>query len=301
MTHLSETEFWHEVMDDVLGTRSGGAIMLVDAENARKGVGKTGCAVTLARAFAKAFGYEIVDDDLVIAGENYLQQLRDHPGEYQPSVVVWDEAVGGGSGDGRRHMREQNRVMGQAWQLLRTKRIISLVTLPDWNDLDSRLQKLADYRIWCREKPIGKFQAYKVVTPFNSSEVRTKGLGKGEQTRKIAFPDLKSKEDPLFETISEKKDALINAENTFDADQALVDADEDEEIDPEAAAENAAREKSIKAALRAVKPWDNDGGMSQKDAAELVDYSESWVGNRVREWRDGHHRDLVAEPEAIAG
>jgi len=301
MTGIQETEFWWEVMDDVLGTRNGGAIILIDAENARKGVGKTGCAVTLARAFAKAFDYEIEGEDLVIAGENYLRRLREQPGEYQPSVLVWDEAVGGGAGDARRHMAEQNRVMGQAWQLLRTKRIISLVTLPDWNDLDSRLQKLADYRVWCREKPIGKFQAYKVVTPFNSSEVRTKGLGHGDQTRKIAFPDLKSEGDPLYQHISEKKDELIDAANTFDADDALVDADEEEEIDPEVAAESAAREEAIKTAVRAVKPWDDESGMSQEEAASLVDYSGSWVGNRVREWKKGQHRNLVAKPEAIPG
>jgi len=297
MTGIQKTEFWGEVMDDVLGTREGGAILLVDAENARKGVGKTGCAVTLARAFAKALNYEIEEDDLVIAGENYLQRLRDQPGEYQPSVVVWDEAVGGGSGDSRRHMAEQNRVMGQAWQLLRTKRIISLVTLPDWNDLDSRLQKLADYRIWCREEPIGKFQPYKIVTPFNSSEVRTKGLGPGDGARKIAFPDLKTEGDPLYQHISEKKDRLIDAGNTFDADEALVADGGDQQQKPEEAAKERAREEAIKTALRAVKPWDDDAGMTYRDAAKLIDYSSSWVGDRVDEWDEGYHRDLVEAPE----
>jgi hypothetical protein len=293
--HLTETEFWKELMDDVLGTRSGGAVIIIDAENARKGVGKTSLAVALALAFARAFDYDIGKEDLVISGDDYIRQLQDHPGEYQPSTVVWDEAVGGGSGDSRRHMAEQNRVMGQAWQLLRTKRIISLVTLPDWSDLDSRLQKLADYRLWCREKPIGKFQAYKVVTPFAERGVRTKGLGGGEDTSatKIAFPDLKSAGDPLYEHISEQKEALIDADGTFDADEALAESDDQEEVDPEAAAEQAQREEAVKTALRAVKPWDDDRGMSYKDAAKLIDYSSSWVGNRVDDWDAGQYRDLI--------
>lgn len=296
MTHLTESEFWYELMDDVLGTRSGGAVVIVDAENARKGVGKTSCGVFFARAFSKAFNYQMEEEDLVIAGEAYLDRLRGHPGESQPSVVVWDEAVGGGSGDARRSMAEQNRVMGQAWQLLRTKRIISLVTLPDWNDLDSRLQKLADYRLWCQEKPIGKVKPYKITTPFNSHEVRTRGLGDGDGATPISFPDLKSHDDRFYRHISEKKETLISATGTFDADEALVADGGDDQQDPEEAAEMAAREQAIQTALRAVKPWD-DNGMSYQKAAQLVDYSSSWVGNRIEEYREGYHRDLVDVPQ----
>jgi len=36
--------------------------------------------------------------------------------------------------------------------------------------------------------------------------------------------------------------------------------------------------------------------MSYADAAELVPYADSWVGDRVREWQRGDHRDLVVAP-----
>lgn len=295
MSDLTEAEFWNDVVHDVLGPRSGGAIILIDAENARKGVGKTGCAVYFARAFAKAFDYELKTEDLVISGQNYLTRLEDHPGEHQPSVVVWDEAVGGGSGDARRAMSEENRVMSQAWQMLRTKRVISLVTLPDWNELDSRLQKLADYRLWCQEQPIGVVKPYKITTPFNTSEVRTRGLGPGDGARGIEFPNLDVHDDPFYRAIAEKKDEVIDTSGTFDADEALATDGGEDQQDPEEAAEAAARDQQLKTAIRAVKPWDDDAGMTYREAAKLIDYSSSWVGDRVDEWKDGHHRDIVDE------
>jgi len=56
------------------------------------------------------------------------------------------------------------------------------------------------------------------------------------------------------------------------------------------------RPAAIATALRAVKPWDDDIGASQADAADSVGYSAGWVNDRVREWRNGQHRDLVNDP-----
>lgn len=228
--HIQETEFFEAVMKDVYGPRDGGAIFLVDAQDARKGVGKTSSAVGLATLFSNYFGWEITVDDLVLSGSEYLQRLRDHPGSSQPSCVVWDEAVGAGSGDSRRSMAEQNRVLSQAWALLRTKRILSFTTLPDWDDLDSRLQKLADYRIYCLREPIGYFKAYEIGTPFKGRDIRTRGLGKEEGAQRISFPDLPSAGHPLFEDLHNKKMELIDADS-FDADEAFGADDIEEEDD----------------------------------------------------------------------
>lgn len=56
------------------------------------------------------------------------------------------------------------------------------------------------------------------------------------------------------------------------------------------------RQQAIETALKAVKPWNEDIGVSQADAADIVDYSAGWVNDRVREWRNGEHRDLVNDP-----
>lgn len=290
--HIVNTEFWNELMHDVYGPRKGGAIIFVDAENARKGVAKTSGAVAFARLAAQAFGYDLEHEDLTLSGSEYLARYQEHPGEEQPSVLVLDEFVGGGAGDKRRAMSNQNLDFGRAWQLLRTKRVITLATLPDWNEADKRLKKLADYRIWMRERPIGAFQAYKITVPFNSvgsSIIKLKGFGKGDSTRRISFPNMDSENDPYYQSLSEKKDELIHSEG-WDADEL---GDEEEVLEPE----EVERLEAIKYAIRLYQPWDDEKQHTYEEVAEVLDeYSHAWVGNRVREWRDGEHRELVPDP-----
>jgi len=60
-------------------------------------------------------------------------------------------------------------------------------------------------------------------------------------------------------------------------------------------------EKDIqrKVAIRATKPWADHMGMTQRDAAKLIDYSESWVSETVRDWKEGEYRDLVEATEGV--
>jgi len=296
--HITDTKFWNVLMDDVFGPRKGGAIIFVDAENARKGVAKTSGAVALARVIARAFRYDIQKDDMTLSGSHYLRRYQEHPGKEQPSVLVLDEFVGAGSGDARRAMSTQNVDFGRAWQLLRAKRVVTLATLPDWNEADPRLQKYADYRIWCREKPIGFFQPYKVTVPFNSSgsgaKTRTKGLSYGDETRRIAFPNMDSENDPYYSHLTERKDELIHA-NGWDADALEGDAEGDGE-EP-ASPQEIERREQIKFAIRLYKPWDDDTTRSYEEVADaIMEKGDSWVGNRIREWNNGKHRDLVPGP-----
>ena len=53
-------------------------------------------------------------------------------------------------------------------------------------------------------------------------------------------------------------------------------------------------------AIRAYEPW-TDGGASYREIAAVLPYSRQWVGERVRAWRDGEHRELVADPSADDG
>jgi hypothetical protein len=290
--HIVNTEFWNELMHDVYGPRKGGAIIFVDAENARKGVAKTSGAVALARLLATAFGYDIQKEDMTLAGADYLRRYQEQPGSEQPSVLVLDEFVGAGAGDKRRSMSNQNLDFGRAWQLLRTKRVITLATLPDWNEADKRLKKLADYRVWMRERPIGTFQGYKITVPFNSiggSVIKLKGFGTGGSTRRIQFPNMDSNNDPYYKHLSKKKDELIHSD-TWDADNI---AGEDEELTQE----EVEKKEAIKFAIRLYEPWREDVDKSYRDVAEVLDsFSHAWVGERVREWKNGEHRNLVPDP-----
>ncbi|KAB7518795.1 ATP-binding protein [Halosegnis rubeus] len=296
--HITKTEFWNELMDDVFGARKGGAIIFVDAENARKGVAKTSGAVALARLIARAFRYDIQKDDMTLSGSHYLQRYQEHPGHDQPSVLVLDEFVGAGSGDGRRAMSNQNVDFGKAWQLLRTKRVVTLATLPDWNEADTRLQKYADYRVWCREKPIGYFQPYKVTVPFNASgsggKTQTNGLSYDGVSDRIRFPNMDAEGDPYYHHLSEKKDELIHS-STWDADTLGEDGEGAGEA---ASADDIQRRELVKVAIRLYKPWDKDTTRSYEEVADAIaEKSDTWVGNRVREWKNGEHRELVPNPQ----
>lgn len=290
-THIQHTEFWNTLLDDIYGARKGGAMLFVDAENARKGVAKTSAAVALARILARAFDYKISQDDFMLAGPKYIQRYRDQPGKEQPSVIVADELVGAGAGDSSRWMKEENRNLRQAAQILRAKRVVTIFTLPDWNDADPNLQKLADYRIWCREKPIGTFQPYKITTPFNAgtSRVGTKGLSRTTATaRRIHFPNMPGHNDPYYRQLAEKKDELID-QDSWDADAE----DEEEELEPE----EIERRQAIRYAIRLYQPWNEESSRSYEDVAQVIeDYKAGWVGKRIREWRNGEHRDIVPDP-----
>lgn len=292
---IQKTEFWNSVNEDVFGPRQGGAIIFIDSENARKGTGKTSAAVALARLFSRAFRYDLKKEDLTLSGAEYLKRYQEHPGGEQPSTLVLDEFVGAGSGDARRSMSQQNVDFGRAWQLLRTKRVITFATLPDWNEADKRLKKLADYRVWVREKPIGYFQAYKITVPFNSnsgSKTRTKGLGPGDRTRRIRFPNMDGQNDPYYRHLSKRKDELIHSD-TWDAD--LLGEREDEVTDPD----EIRRREAIRYAVRLYEPWSDENDTTYQEVAEVIDgYKKSWVGDRVKEWRKGEHRDLVPDPTA---
>lgn len=294
--HITETKFWNELMHDVFGPRQGGAIIFVDAENSRKGVAKTSGAVAIGRLIARAFRYEFKKEDTTLSGVSYLRRYQDHPGKDQPSVLVIDEFVGAGSGDARRAMSTQNLDFGSAWQLLRSKRVITLATLPDWSEADPRLQKFADYRIWCRERPIGHFQPYKIVTPFNGSGSggpRLKGLTYGQKPPRIKFPNMDAENDPIYKHLTKKKDELIHSD-VWDADALKNDEEGEEE---QLSEEEIERRQLTKVAIRLYKPWDENKSKSYEEVADAIDNkSDSWVGNRIREWKNGKHRDLVPDP-----
>ncbi|GGL70188.1 ATP-binding protein [Halocalculus aciditolerans] len=84
-------------------------------------------------------------------------------------------------------------------------------------------------------------------------------------------------------------------EHEASAFRVVTDADDADDDAPSAdeAAKAAAKQQAIETALRACQPWNDDDGMNYRDAAALVPYGKSWVGDRVREWQDGDHRDLV--------
>jgi hypothetical protein len=259
--HITDTNWWHDLMHGVYGPRQGGARLIVDAEGASTGVGKTGLAVFIAKACAKAFGYQLQHDDLTLSGAEYLSRWRDHPGPDQPSVIVLDELAGAGAGDARRAMSNENVNLGRSWQLMRKKRIVTITTLPHWSDADKRMRRFADYRLYCLREPIGYFRPYRVTTSFDRGNVRTQ---KYTDIGRIEFPNMDSHADPHKHSVDELKDNLLDA-NVFDADELR---DSVETPDPE----DIERQQRIADAQRA-----RDTGLSTREVADVVGMSQAWV------------------------
>jgi hypothetical protein len=262
MKDIGHSKLWNSLMDGVYGPRKGGARIIVDAENAATGAGKTGLAVGFAHAISKAFGYDLTREDLTLSGQEYLGRWREHPDKEQPSVLVLDELSGAGAGDNRRSMSSQNVNLGRSWQLMRKKRIVTITTIPHWSDADKKMRRFADYRLWCKEQPIGYFVPYKVGATFDDGGVRTRSMGDG----RIKFPNLDAHGDQLYRYLGKKKDELMESEY-FDAD-ALLDENAEENMDPD----EARREEKLKVAQRM-----RDNGMSTTEIGEHLGMSQSWV------------------------
>ena len=48
-------------------------------------------------------------------------------------------------------------------------------------------------------------------------------------------------------------------------------------------------------AIYCYRPWE-EAGPSYRTLATIWPYSSDWIGDRVREWKDGDHREKVADP-----
>ncbi len=75
-------------------------------------------------------------------------------------------------------------------------------------------------------------------------------------------------------------------------DVVLEPDDDGDEID----ADDVRRQAAIEAAIKAVKPWTDEAGVTYADAGDIAGYSAAWVSDRIGEWREGDHRDLVTDP-----
>ena len=260
---IHKTEFWNDLCHGILGPRKGGARIIIDAEDAKTGAGKTGLAVYLARLLSGVFGYDLQDEDLTLSGAKYLQRWREHPGAEQPSVIILDELGGAGAGHARRAMSNQNVELGNAWQLMRKKRIISIVTLPHWSKVDRDMRMQADFRLWCLKQPIGYFKPYQVGAGFDDGDVQTEGY---DDVERIQFADMVSQDDGVYSNLAGEKDDLLDS-GFFDADK-LQDGDDTELVDPD----EARRQERIEIAQRM-----RDSGETVRGIADDLDMSHTWV------------------------
>lgn len=259
-----KTLWFNDLIEGIEGPRQGGARIIIDAQGSATGVGKTSLAIALAKKISNFFEYELEFDDLTLSGAHYLRRWREHPGAEQPSVIVLDELGGAGAGQARRAMSTQNVQLGQAWQLMRKKRIVTIVTLPHWRTADKSMRSMSDYRLWCLQKPIGFFKPYRVTSDFKTGDVKVVGYS---DVSRIGFPNMGKYGDEHYEYISSKKDDLLDSQY-FDADKLEDPEEVEEQRDPE----EIERQVYIDIAQRM-----RDQGKTLKEVGKSVGYSDSWV------------------------
>ncbi len=152
--------------------------IIIQGANSQTGVGKTTLAIELCRwidhnewnAEEKAF----------IEPQTYLNSYLEYP---EGSALLLDE-IGTGA-DSRRATSTDNVELSQGWQMLRSRNIATIATLPSTNMLDNRMLELADY--WILVKKRGIAQPYEIrVNDFNGKIARKPLPGKEH----ISFPDL---------------------------------------------------------------------------------------------------------------
>lgn len=242
------------------------------------GAGKTATTLDLARMWGARTGGTLIGntswdgfDDVVHSDVEMLESMASRQGQ---CLGVIDETVQSLTGRGADQkeaeafanrmtlVRKQEREHGQC-----AKRGSVLAVSHNWGRMNKPTRRLATLVI---SKP-SQHNPDRVVLYESEG-------GEDSRTKIGEFSGLTDTRESYPEHEASAFDVVLD-----DGDQ------EDDDVD----VDDVKRDQAIEAALRAVKPWDDDAGVRYADAADIVGYSEGWVTNRVGEWRDGEHRDLI--------
>lgn len=237
--------------------------IIIQGKNSQTGIGKTTLAIELCRwidqnewnAERKAF----IDVD------NYLSDYLDFE---RGSALLLDE-IGAGA-DSRRATSTSNVELTQGWQLLRSRNIATVATLPSTNMMDPRLLELADWWILVESRGIAKPHRIQ-VNDFNG-KVSRKPVG-GEDPERISFPDLPDN-DPDKQYLDDIKDRKVNAGGM----ETIKKAEHRKKL--EEAREKAAQERRNEI----IKSLYANTELSYRDIAELptIELAKQRVGQIVR-------------------
>lgn len=164
--------------------------VIVSAENAATGVGKTTAAFVLAQLWDV---YRWDAEKATLDPREYVHQYHDVP---PGSILLLDEAEKGL--ERRRSMSKDVLEVGHAFATLRYRQVGGVLTLPSRSMMDKRIaEKLTDYWVVCKEQPIGEAEVYK----FGYNEVLDAAYKEHVET--FRWPSMDS--NPAFQALDEKK------------------------------------------------------------------------------------------------
>lgn len=157
--------------------------IIIQGADSQTGIGKTTLAIELCRAIDSDEWN--AEEKAFIDVQEYLNSYLDYPPR---SSLLLDE-IGAGA-DNRRATSKDNVNLSQGWQMLRSRNLATVATLPSTNMLDPRMLELADY--WVLVKRRGIAQPYRIkVNDFNGRVARKPLPGEEH----IKFPDLPDSDD----------------------------------------------------------------------------------------------------------
>lgn len=181
------------------------------------------------------------------------------------SSLLIDEIEHGA--DSRRSMAQDNVDLSHAWAQLRYRNIVSVATLPSVSMLDNRMMELAD--IWINVLERGKAICFYIWVNDFTGEVMKKTLEhpRNGATEVITWPDLAGDSD--YEYMRQLKDTHVR-----------VGEENKTYTKKEVEKEKKSAKKKVRDAL--IKDFYSNSNLSQADIAEIVDLSQSQVGNITR-------------------
>jgi len=163
--------------------------------------------------------------------------------------------------------------------------------------------------MWDAETPQEALaKAERAPTATTGPQPACPGCGSVKIQKKTAVPE-QSNQKPgdyrcgrcrlHFDEPGEKTPTKQHPKDTFDwvADDDLADPDERGFDAPLAGCDD---ETLAEIAIRLYQPWDHGDAPCYSEIAEILPYGEWWVGDRVRDWKAGEYRELVADPTPSA-
>jgi len=242
------------------------------------GAGKTATTLDVSRAWAARTGGALYGntgwdgyDEVVNTDRDLLEAMASRKG---PALGVLDEASQSLTGRGADSTKAE--AFADRMTLIRkseadhgphAKRGSLLAVSHNWSRMNAPMRRLATLII---QKPSRKDPGRVKLWRSDGGEDKREDIG--------TYTGLTDTRENYPEHEASEFDVVLSD-----------DADDADDLD----ADDLQRETAIGNALRAVKPWTDDAGMSYREAGNVVDYSEGWVSDRVQEWRSGEHRHLV--------
>lgn len=175
------------------------AKIIITAEHGQTGVGKTSLAVYLAKVLDTSTDGFTAEKATLNVGEFLTMWDELEPG----SAAILDEAE---QLDSRRSMTNENVDASHRMQTRRVNEIITIMTLPSPKEIDSRIQRLADYWINCEKRGTARIYKKKI------HRIKQKVYYKTMQT--VQWPNMDKDQD--YRDLAAKKDTFIDAEDSAD-------------------------------------------------------------------------------------